>query len=126
MRFSGIVHAADAPYTVGITVYDDVRNRRRFVDLNNTDIDVETDTIHPALVVRMDLAMPAWLDSRTVAARVLTPDGAAVIAETMPQAGGKLSLTVRGLKRYASIVLSAGTQKTPAAAASIQSPARLR
>ena len=43
--------------------------------MNNTDIDVASDTIHPAPPIHLEVTLPSWLNAKKVAAQVLTPDG---------------------------------------------------
>ena len=101
----GIVTADTVPYTAGITLYDDAKTRRRFVDVNNTDIDVATDTLHPAPPLRMEIALPGWLDAKQAAAQVLTPDGANVTVKVQPAQQNAVAIELDGLVRYASVVL---------------------
>ena len=103
--FNGSVTAPLVPYTVGITLYDDASNLRRFVDLNNTDIDLASDTIHAAPAVHAEVALPSWLVTKSVAARVLTPDGAGVKAAVQQTKDGIVTIDVTGMLRYASVVL---------------------
>ena len=103
--FSGMVKAVDAPYTVGITLYDDSRSLRRFIDVNNTDIDVETDTIHPAPPIHLEVTLPSWLAGKNVVAQVLTPDGPNVKATVQQTEGGAVAIDLTGILRYASVVL---------------------
>ncbi len=91
--FRGMVQT-DAPCTVGVTLYDDPGAHLRFIDLNNTDIDAASDTIHPAPPIHLEL------DGRLVVAQILTPDG-----PTVKATAHRSSIEITGLVRYASIVL---------------------
>jgi hypothetical protein len=112
--FSGSVAAPSAPYTVGVTLYDDASSLRRFVDVNNTDIDVSSDTIHPTPLIHMEVALPPWLASRSVTSEVLTPD-IGVEAAIQQTNDGTVKIDVTGTLRYASIVLqpSASAPQSP-------------
>jgi hypothetical protein len=109
--FDGAVSAPAAPYTIGITVYDDARNMRRFVDVNNTDIDVASDTIRPAPALHLDVALPEWLKSKEIQAHVLTPDGpevtVAVKVAVRATGQGRAAIDLTGVQRYASVILTA-------------------
>lgn len=102
--FKGLVSAPAVPYTVGVTLYDDPKAHRRFIDLNNTDIDVAADTIHPSPPIHLEIPLPAWLDPKTVSTQLLTPD-TNVSLSTHPQ-GNTLTIDLTGLQRYASLVVT--------------------
>jgi hypothetical protein len=83
----------DAPKTVAVTLYEDPQTETQFIDLNNTDIDVPTDTIHQAPPIHLTLPKKPTL------AQILTPDPTvkAEIRDTQ--------IAITGLTRYASLVL---------------------
>jgi hypothetical protein len=107
--FRGSVKADSVPYTVGINLYDDAKNLRRFVDVNNTDIDVASDTIRPAAPIHLEVTLPKWLNARNIVAQVLTPDGPNVKATVRPIREGVVAIDLTGVMRYASVVLQPGT-----------------
>ena len=106
--YEGVVHAPAVPETVGITLYRD--GDRTFVDINNT----ETLPIPP---LQFDVKLDAH-----VLEQVLTPDGPGVVAHATPNRHGGVTVDIRGVRRYASIVLIAAPQKSPAAAARTRNP----
>ena len=106
--FSGMVKAVDAPYTVGITLYDDAQNLRRFIDVNNTNIDVASDTIHRTAPMHVEVTLPRWLNAKNVVARVLTPDGANVGVAVRQIREGVIAIDLTEVLRYASVVLQPG------------------
>jgi hypothetical protein len=83
----------DAPETVGITLYQDPQTRTTFIDLNNTDIEVSTDTIHQAPPIHLTLPKKLTL------AQILTPDPNVTAQIQSSQ------IKITGLTRYVSIVL---------------------
>jgi hypothetical protein len=97
--------APSVPYTVGITMYDDAKNQRRFIDIDNIDIDVDSDTIHPTPPILLEVNLPAWLNAKKVIAKVLTPDGPDVTAIVHPLRESVVAVDVKGVVRYASVVL---------------------
>jgi hypothetical protein len=93
------------PYTIGVTLYDDPRNSRRFLDFNNTAIDINTDTIHLALPIHAEVKLPVWLQGLKLKLRMLTPDGSrvtATLSQTRPDAA---EIGLAGMIRYASLLI---------------------
>jgi hypothetical protein len=74
--------------------------------VNNTDIDVASDTLHPAPPIHMEIALPGWLDAKNVVAHVLTPDGANVKAAVHEAGERAVTIELSGVQRYASVVLN--------------------
>jgi len=108
--FTGVVAAPAVPYTIGITLYDDSATRRRFIDVNNTDIDVASDTLHPAPSLHFEVTLPEWLHSENIKAQLLTPDGAGVQVQVQAMKPGVVAIDLSGVERYASVVLTSGGQ----------------
>ena len=96
------VGADDVPWRVGLTPYHDAG--RVFVDVNNTDIDLNRDVITPTPVIRFTLTLPPELRGRRLRARVLSPDAAPSIA-LKPLSGGRVSVSLGPVSVFASVVL---------------------
>jgi len=97
--------AIDAPgvaYTIGITPYKS--DGKVFVDLNNTDIDMVADTIHPTGEVRFSVALPRDLIGVRLSARVLTPDPMPACS-IVASASGRAEITLGSITRYACVVI---------------------
>jgi hypothetical protein len=92
--------------TVGVNLYADPAKKRLFVDVNNYDIEGEAGPITPAPSFETDIAAPPWLVNTQV--RTLSPDGEIPAAAT-PLEGGRLTLTLGAVARYASVALEADT-----------------
>ena len=94
--------APDAPYTVGLTLYRD--GERWFVDVNNTDLDLEADALRPTAGLTVDLRLPAELRGRHFAVRAVSPDQPPEV-DAQPIGDG-LRLKIGSVRLYASLVLT--------------------
>ncbi len=92
------------PTTVGLTVYDDSAAQRRFVDVNNVDINLNTDTITPSPAITFTLKLPAWLQGKPLTARVLSPDSPPAVTIT-PNGTDRVDVTLSSVRLYASVVI---------------------
>ena len=94
---------ASLPRTVQVNLYEDRHARRLFVDVNNLDIDLERDEVHPAPPITLRVRRPAWLGEPT--ARVLAPDAT---PEVSLEVDAKLlRIDLQPFTHYASIVIEA-------------------
>jgi hypothetical protein len=101
-----IADAAGVGPTVGLTVYDDAGAQRRFVDVNNVDVNTATDTIAAAPPLSFTLALPSWLQGRPLTPRVLSPDGA--VGATIERVSvDRIRISVSSVPLYSSVVLEA-------------------
>lgn len=101
------------PFAVGLTVYADPQAQRLFVDVNNTDIDVPSDTVTPTPAVTFSIARPSWLGASGVRLQALSPDGP-VEVELLQAAKRHLTVRVRPIRVYASIVITPASRNASA------------
>jgi len=96
--------APGVPWKVGLTSYQD--KDRLFVDVNNTDMDVATDTVTPAPPVSFTVALPASLRGKPLQARTLSPDAAPAV--TLKVLGNeRAEVDLGSTPVYASVVIEA-------------------
>jgi len=103
--------AIDAPgvaYTVGMTPY--TADGKLFIDVNNTDIDMDADTIHPTADLHFDVALPRELAGAPITVRVLTPDSMPV-CNVAAKGGGRAQVNIGPISRYACIVIERAGQR---------------
>jgi hypothetical protein len=96
------VVAPGVPYTLGITPY--VMGDELLVDINNTDIDMDSDSIHSTGVVRFDVALPKALIGARLSVRVLTPDPVPACRVAAADSGRAL-VTLGPISRYACVII---------------------
>jgi hypothetical protein len=94
--------APDVSWKVGLTLYRD--RSRIFVDVNNTDLDLEKDVIEPTLPLRFTVALPPELRGKELRTAVLSPD-AVPQSELKPLADGRLEVTLGPVLVYASVLI---------------------
>ena len=102
------------PDTVGLTLYLDQQAKKMFIDVNNTNIDVDTDQITPAPEVKFTVQLPAWLqnpDKVEIKSQVLAPQELADNDPPPPTiqmrriGNNQAEITLSPILVYASIVL---------------------
>jgi hypothetical protein len=98
----------EVPTTVGLTVYEDDRDRRLFVDANNTDLDLATDQVTPSPPLRFTVRLPEFLRGATLKASTLSPDGAVGVQATRKGEEGLL-VDLSPVRLYTCIVIEAAT-----------------
>jgi hypothetical protein len=106
----GLLQAPDVPWQVGITPY--VAPHRLFVDVNNTSIDLRTDTITPAPPIRFKVALPADLRGKQLHAEVLSP-GAVPDVELTSLEDGRVTVSLESVEVYASVLIEPVVQSKP-------------
>ena len=94
--------AEDVPWSVGLTPYRD--KGRVFVDVNNTDINLDQDVLTPAPSLRFTVALPPDLQGRRLRARVLSPDAAPTVV-LQPLPGNRVQVTLSSISVFASVIL---------------------
>ena len=99
-----VLDAPAVPWHVGLTPYFDARTRRLFVDVNNTDIDLVSDTITPTQKLTSTLTLPATLCGKTLQARALSPDEPPDVRLTR-LSDDQVELEIAPLVVYASVVI---------------------
>lgn len=102
-----LVDAKTVPTTVGLTLYVDEAAERLFIDLNNVDIDVATDTVKEASSFLFGVALPEWLKDKPLKATVLSPEERKPVASIAKTDDGTLRVLVSRIKYYASIMIEA-------------------
>jgi hypothetical protein len=96
------LEAPGVPATVGLTLYQ--REGACFIDVNNTAIDLDRDTITPTAPLHFTVALPAGLRNRTLRARVLSPDGTlTAVISSLP--GERVEVTLPPVVVYASLLI---------------------
>ncbi|MCK5805084.1 MAG: hypothetical protein KAI66_19780 [Lentisphaeria bacterium] len=100
-----VLRETDAvPPTLGLVTYSDEQTGRFFIDVNNTDVDLKTDTIAPAAGFRFVVRLPKFLVGREVSARVLAP-GAPLEVNVDRLDDGTLAIRLPSIKTYACVIL---------------------
>jgi len=94
------------PATVGVTLYEDQARGRLFADLNNMNLNPETDTIQSADDLALSVRIPGWMAQRELYGEVYAPDGSPAVHLTRMDAA-TLEVRLDRLRRYAGIVLTA-------------------
>src|SRR5690606_21951960 len=102
-----LVDAKTVPTTVGLTLYVDEAAERLFIDLNNVDIDVATDTVKEASSFLFGVVLPEWLKDKPLKATVLSPEERKPVASIAKTDDGTLRVLVSRIKYYASIMIEA-------------------
>ncbi|AKJ64642.1 LamG-like jellyroll fold domain-containing protein [Kiritimatiella glycovorans] len=103
--FPVVQDAVDEPFTLGISVHHDMPERRYFIDLYNTDIDVDTDVITPTEPASFKVRLPAWLAEEPLSVQAYTPDGS-VDLDVAQASGDRVEISIGSFERYISIVLT--------------------
>ncbi len=98
-----LIIAAAVPDTVGFTLYRDEKAKRQFLDINNTDIDVATDTVTPTGALTFDMALHGWLDVPDVRITGFSPDGTPTASMVIP-GDGRANLSVSSVTHYVSLM----------------------
>lgn len=100
------IQASGLPPTVGVTLYEDNARSRFFIDLNNMDLDVDTDTLRPTGELSFMVQVPDWMTGREVSGQVLTPDAPPSLIIEKTDAS-TLTLGLSPVNYYAGIILTA-------------------
>ena len=98
--------ARDVPWTVGLTPYRQAG--RLIVDVNNTQVDLTTDTITPTGPLTFAVRLPEELCGVPLQARVLSPDGTPTATLT-PMNRTWVQVTLSSIDVFASIILEPTT-----------------
>ena len=101
-----IAETDTVPSTIGLTVYEDEEARRFFIDANNFNIDLDTDTVQPTSSITFDVAIPAWMGSPELLTTV-SPDGG-IAAQLGPVQDGRVTVTIAPFTFYVSVVIEDG------------------
>ena len=96
------ISASNVPPTVGITLYK--TNDRVFADVNNTDIQLITDTLIPAQPLHFSISLPPELRTKKLAVRVISP-GDVPRAELGPVQEGRVEVKLESVAVYASVII---------------------
>ena len=104
---SPALEAPGVPATVGLTLY---RNGKGlFVDVNNTALDLETDTITPAMPLRFTVNLPKELRGQKLRVRVLAPEDAPGV-EFVQKGSQRLEVELGAVPVFASVQIEAANQ----------------
>lgn len=95
-----------APSTVGLTVYQDATSERLFVDANNFDIDLASDTVSPTAPTTFQVSVPAWMTNPRILTTV-SPDGT-ISASVGAVSDGRVSVSIGSFTNYVSVVMEEG------------------
>ena len=96
------LEATNLPPTVGLTVYRD--ESKVFVDVNNTNIDIETDSIVRTAPFSLTIELPDNFRGRKPNIRTLAPDGPVSVGVS-PLVENRVRIDVGPLEVYLCIVL---------------------
>ena len=92
------------PTTVGLTVYEDARANRLFVDVNNTDLDLATDQVTPSPPLRFTVRLPEFLRGANLKVSALSPGAATSTPATRPGKDG-LEVDLPPMRLYTCVVI---------------------
>lgn len=108
--FAPILSAVQTPlaapmvsWKVGLTPY--TAPNRLFVDVNNTDIDLATDTITPTPPLRFAIVLPPDLRGKQLHAEVLSPEPVPKVDVTITE-GGRAEVSLGPVEVYASVLIA--------------------
>jgi hypothetical protein len=101
------VDAREVPWTVSLTPYR--QPGRLIVDVNNTQVDLATDTLTATGPLTFTVALPEELRGVPLQARVLSPDGAPS-ATLVPRGGGHVTVTLTPIEVFASVIIERAAQ----------------
>lgn len=93
--------ARGVPWNVGLTPYRD--GNRLFVDVNNTNIDLNQDRVTPTAPVQFTVMLPAELRGKKLQARVLSPDVSPKV--TFQPVGSRVQVTLGSVPVYACVAM---------------------
>lgn len=103
-RAAWSLHADAVPWTVGLTLYRSPG--RLFVDVNNTNIDLDRDTIKPSPSLQFTVTLPPALRGKRLRVRVLSPDTPPLVGWTVVSRD-QLQVGLGSVPVYASVIIDA-------------------
>jgi hypothetical protein len=96
--------ATTVPMTVELNLYQDAVAKKLFIDANNLDIDVTSDTLASTPALSFSVAIPAWLQGRPLLVSTVSPDTSAT-AQAVLLSRERARVTLPQLVHYTSVVL---------------------
>jgi hypothetical protein len=99
-----LISAAGIPSTIGLTLYRDEANERQFVDINNMNIDLPTDTVTPVSSLSFEAALLPSFDVPDLRVSALSPDGGVSVSITA-RTPGRATITTGAITHYASVIM---------------------
>ncbi len=91
------------PSGVDVTLHED--GKRFFIDLNNTQIDLQTDAVTPGDKLRFKVLLPDFLSGKTLKKSVYSPDKTPIVS-VKQEGNGYVSIEIDSLLFYCSVVLA--------------------
>jgi hypothetical protein len=102
------------PKSVGLVAYSDGESGRFFVDVSNTNIDVNTDEITSSPPISFSINLPDTWTGRKANIRTICPDSD-VLAEIIRIEKSKITIELPSVRLYACVIISSRTcQRNPA------------
>jgi hypothetical protein len=98
--------AGGIPATTGITPHYNPETKALFIDINNLNIDLDTDTVTPAEAITFEITLPEPLRGVRLTHQILSPDPG-VTATITPLDNQRVSVTVGPVQYYASMMIAA-------------------
>ncbi len=109
-----VLISSDAPVTTGLTLYQDEKSKRLFVDVNNVNVTIAGDNnsavVTPTPTIEVTVYKPAWWNASQdggLVAYAISPDGPVTLPAPMVS-GERINVTVPPTKYYTSVVLAVG------------------
>lgn len=95
----------NAPAEIGLNVYEDVENKKLFIDANNMKLDADFKIVHtPNFTVRIN--QPSWAKNKTLKKITsISPDGEITSGSGTLLKDGRLQILMNGLKFYRSVIV---------------------
>jgi len=87
-----------------LTLYEDAAAGKLFVDINNYGVDPASDQIKETAPLRFTLRLPDWLQGKTLATRVLSPDSPPAV--DLATSADRLEVSIDPVRRYAGVVVA--------------------
>jgi len=98
-----MITAAGIPATTGITPHYNPETKALFIDINNLNIDLDTDTVTPTEPVTFEITLPEPLRNMPLTHQALSQDPG-VTATLTPLDNNRVSVTLSPVQCYASVM----------------------
>jgi hypothetical protein len=92
-----------APPTVSVNLYEDIKTKQLFIDINNLDIDVKSDAMKATPPIKLSVKRPSWLTTTKLKASVLSPDKPPLVS--LKNSEDRIVISLGPLQLYASIII---------------------
>ena len=104
-----MITAPGVATTTGITPHYNPDTKALFIDINNLNIDLDTDTIPPTDSITFEITLPEPLRGAVLTHQILSPDPG-VTASVTPVDNNRVSVTLSPVQYYASVMITTSAQ----------------